>query len=208
MDWPGVKPGHFMNRFYLDFSYISVILLTLFGRKSMIDEINPVLYVMVRTDMPSMNNGKAQAHSGHAVSAFTYEAVIKPMKIGSLPHPIVERWIGMTSQGFGTQINLKMSYQDIVNVIDAVNRENGTALINPNLSYMLAELITDPEYPYLVPNKEIFDLIDSKHHTKEAIPLADGQYLCFRSEITSAYVFGDKSTEFVKNLLGGFPLHP
>ena len=30
----------------------------------------PVLYVFVRNDLDSMNPGKAEAHSGHAASAF------------------------------------------------------------------------------------------------------------------------------------------
>ena len=76
----------------------------------------PVLYVFVNTDLPSMNPGKAQAHSGHAANAFIHQHVIKPMRNGvtEVWSPVAE-WMAATPFGFGTQINLKGTWRDVIN---------------------------------------------------------------------------------------------
>ena len=137
---------------------------------------NPCLYVIVRTDMPSMNNGKAQAHSGHAVSAFEEAAIIQPLENGQKPNELVQLWRKMTKQGFGTQINLKVPWNDVKRIVSIIYND---ILVHGDLSSspLMAELVTDPTYPYLVPNKEILDLIDPKLHTMDPYCLADGQYL-------------------------------
>lgn len=155
----------------------------------------PILYVFVRTDMSSMTPGKAQAHSGHAANAFVHQHVIKPMrKDKKLLEPVTE-WMSATPFGFGTQINLKAPWDEVVDLVARVAESD----------VGFAEIIIDPTYPYLV-DSELLPLIDAAHHTVAPIDLGTGKFACHRSEATAAYVFGYK--EDLKQFVGEYPLHP
>lgn len=152
----------------------------------------PVLYVFVRTELPSMTPGKAQAHSAHAANAFIYQHYIKannkPIK------PVVLEWVAQTPYGFGTQINLKAPWYEVERMVES--------LIGSDIA---AECVVDPTYPYIV-DSEIVKLIDPKLHSEIPFDLEDGRYLCHRSEATAAYVFGYK--EDLVPYVGKYPLHP
>ena len=97
-------------------------------------DLIPVLYVFVRNDLDSMNPGKAEAHSGHAASAFakwwyTGKHNSEYTELGRL-------WHDTTKQGFGTQINLDANYEQMKYVIDLAKRVG-----------FVAEMVHDPEYP-------------------------------------------------------------
>jgi len=154
----------------------------------------PVLYVFVRTDLPSMNPGKAQAHSGHAANAFINENAIKHLRAGNGIRPIVAEWMMATPFGFGTQINLKGDWVDVVETVAAWCEQGGKG-----------ELIADPIYPYIV-DSEIATFIDSKVHTADPVDLGDGRVLCHRHELTAAYLFGYK--EDLEPFVSKYPLHP
>ena len=164
-------------------------------------ETLPVLYVFVNTDLPSMTPGKAQAHSGHAANAFIHQAVIKPMRSGvtELWGPVSE-WMGQTPFGFGTQINLKAPWSEVVDLVEELDDEFLSAK-----KRVMAEIIIDPTYPYIV-DKEVVGLINPDLHTVPPIQLEDGRYVCHRKEMTAAYVFGDKRD--LEPFLGKYPLHP
>ena len=152
----------------------------------------PILYVFVRTDMNSMTPGKAQAHSGHAANAFIYKNHIKTGK--PIEKAILE-WVSATPFGFGTQINLKAPWEDVVRVVDSVNQDKAGA----------AEVIIDPTYPYLV-NDELLRLIDPAIHTIPPVDIGNGMFACHRKEETAAYVFGRKGD--LSQYVGQYPLHP
>ena len=168
-------------------------------------DANPVLYVIVRTDMPSMENGKAQAHSGHAVSAFERDCIIEPLRFGNDGYesvdPLVRQWYEMTKQGFGTQINLKVPWEDVIDIVQNITTESQS-------SFVRAKLVIDPEYPFIIPNKEILDLIDKSFHATEPRLFMSGAYGCTRKEYTAAYIFCDKNNNNVVDLLKAYPLHP
>lgn len=153
----------------------------------------PVLYVFVNTDLASMNPGKAQAHSGHAANAFIHQHVVKPLRAGNEVMPSVNEWMAATPFGFGTQINLKGNWDDVINTV-AAWAEVGRA-----------ELVIDPTYPYIV-DEEILKLIDPRNHSMDPIPLENGKVLCHRNEVTAAYLFGYK--EELEPFVGKYPLHP
>ena len=159
----------------------------------MADDI-PILYVFVRTDMPSMTPGKAQAHSGHAANAFVHKHVIKRMQKDQQLGDAVVNWMKSTDQGFGTQINLKGAWDEVIE-----------AHLSAKINGHITEKVLDPTYPYLV-DSEIVGLIDPKHHSVDPIPLADGRVACHRAEYTAIYFFGMK--EDLKPYVGKFPLHP
>ena len=156
----------------------------------------PALYVFVRSDMQSLgsSSGKMAAHSGHAANAFVHDNVVR-LLMASIPlAPEVETWMKSTSQGFGTQINLKGDWTDIVDTVASAK-----------LAGFSAELVVDPTYPYFV-DSEIVDLLDPTIHTQSPIKLENGKFLCFRREATAAYIFGYKST--LESIVGSFGLHP
>jgi hypothetical protein len=159
----------------------------------------PVLYVFVRSDMHSLgsSSGKMAAHSGHAANAFIYDNVVRRLanKVDIIDIPvIVSQWMYSTSQGFGTQINLKAPWAEVLTTLDKARANN-----------FVADLVIDPTYPYVV-NSEIVTLIDNKLHTQPPVDLENGSFLCFRSEVTAAYIFGLKS--HLEPLVGCFELHP
>lgn len=156
----------------------------------------PVLYVFVRTDLPSMTPGKAQAHSGHAANAFVNEHYIKQLNRGNKISDAVLEWMESTPYGFGTQINLKAPWDEVVGIV-----EHGT---HDGVCFA-AQTIVDPTYPYVV-DEEIMPLIDKDRHTVAPINLGNGKFACHRREATAAYVFGYKDE--LEPYVGKYPLHP
>lgn len=152
------------------------------------------LYVIVRTTLHSMNPGKAQAHSGHAVCQF-YKHVIMDKK-----HPMHKAGVAWADQadGFGTQINLQgLSDQDIL--------EAYTRTVEGSIDTDIISGVTfDPTYPYFV-DAEIYPFINADTHTLPAVRMS-GQYMCFRNDWTAAWFFGTK--EDLQPILTKFKLHP
>jgi len=155
----------------------------------------PCLYVLVNTDLASMNPGKAQAHSGHAANAFVEKAIVGPLVAGKTPDPLAMAWRTATPQGFGTQINLKAPATDLA----------GLVIVATKLGF-IAELVVDPTYPYEV-TREMFDLIPEDHHTEKPI-FKGATVICFRRQMTAVYVFGDKNDIMLNLITSRYPLHP
>jgi peptidyl-tRNA hydrolase len=139
-----------------------------------------ILYILVRTDLPSQGMGKACAQTSHAANVFTEFEVIRPMEGGRKGNPDVTIWREQTDQGFGTVLTLAVNdLSTIEKVVDAAQRLN-----------FPARVVTDPTYPYFV-SKEVAPLIDEKHHTLPP-SASGGNVICFRQEKTCGYVFGEK----------------
>lgn len=155
----------------------------------------PILYVFVRTDMNSMTPGKAQAHSGHAANAFVFKHYIVPSRGNRKVDDRVLAWMAATPFGFGTQINLKGEWEDVVRTVAQIEEDKKG----------YCEIITDPTYPYIV-DSEILGLIDPKLHSVAPKDIGNGRWACHRSENTAVYVFGYK--EDLEPYLGHYPLHP
>jgi len=154
----------------------------------------PVLYVFVNTDLPSMVPGKSQAHSGHAANAFIFQHAIRHLRMSRLVTTPVNEWMSSTPQGFGTQINLKGNWEEVVATVASYAESGG-----------IAELVIDPTYPYIV-DSEIVGLINFDNHTMSPKDLGDGRWLCYRKEVTAAYLFGYKDE--LEPYVGKYPLHP
>ena len=151
------------------------------------------LYVFVRTELPSMTPGKAQAHSGHAASLFARDCQ-DPGGLWTADHTrrLYAEWEG--DRGFGTQINLQATWDEIEELI---TDDNGA---------MLANIVIDPTYPYMV-DLEMLDLIDPMLHTIPPI-IKENHAICFRKESTAAYIFCEENNTPLKDLLSKYPLHP
>lgn len=141
---------------------------------------NLYLYLLCRTDMPSMGHGKTVAQAAHAANQFAEEHIIKPLLNEVLPNDTVMDW-RTQADGFGTTITLDVSSRtDMEAVVEAANELR-----------FRAGIVIDPTYPYVV-DREMFALIPKDVHTDDPVFLGDGTVLCFRNEATTAYVFGDK----------------
>lgn len=93
----------------------------------------PVLYILVRDDMDSMNAGKGMAQASHASNAF-----VKAMQsVGTRKmDPLFIQWENSTTQGFGTVLTLAVNETEMRTAVD-VGKALGFA----------AEVIHDPTYP-------------------------------------------------------------
>ena len=140
----------------------------------------------MRTDLPSMNAGKAMAQASHASNQFMHSH-------GKSPEAM--EWANETDAGFGTVLVLAATFNDILNVQSFVINNDS----------VVADTILDPTYPYIV-DSEIVPLIDDDNHTEEPKELESGDYVCFREEITCSYVFGEEDD--VKPLVEHLKLHP
>jgi hypothetical protein len=105
-----------------------------------------ILYVIVRNDLASMNPGKAEAHSGHAASAFLYDAFVKHKKSSSL-YKMAKSWAG--KRGFGTQINLDGSIDDIETTVTYLESNDFITIpSSSNNAIVFYDYIIDKTYPY------------------------------------------------------------
>lgn len=157
-----------------------------------------LLYLLMRNDLDSMNPGKAVAHGAHAANKFTYDMAdrlrISMDRVSTVERDVLEHnynWWVRSADGFGTTITLSGSLMEIQTAVTMAQ-----AMGHP------AALSVDPTYPYLL-HREYADLI--KHpEDHPPVPTGNGMMLCFREEITAAYVFGFK--DVLRPILRDFPL--
>lgn len=128
--------------------------------------MDPVLYILMRTDMDSLNPGKAMAQAAHAQALFSlaidlsYNVDMEPPN-SILVVKLYNRWRNQTPQGFGTTIVLAVSDGEYMKcVIDQVRQFDNVC----------TGIVTDPTYP-----------------------VRDGKVIHHISVDTCAYVFGDRS---------------
>lgn len=105
----------------------------------------PVLYILMRNDLESLNTGKAIAQGSHASNAFIdkFHATMQEYSVDSSKKDIAEklnsdirRWETSTNQGFGTVLVLEGSMADIRETVEKVK----------DFGY-LCGIIHDPTYP-------------------------------------------------------------
>jgi hypothetical protein len=158
---------------------------------------NLIGYCLVRTDLPSLGAGKAIAHAMHAGNQMTWREVVMPLSKGEEPNADIMAWHN-SAGGFGTTIALgdknQLDITTITAVVDAAKKLG-----------FVADLVVDPTYPYLV-DKEIVQFMDASVHTMPPVYGPPGKMVCFRKEVTTAYVFGDKAELAI--LLARFGLYP
>lgn len=160
------------------------------------ENANPYAYLMVRTDLPSLGRGKAYAHSMHAGNHMTWKLAVEPLEAARKPSPLVRFWHSQGG-GFGTTAAVGTREQIDLSTLRAVT-EAARKLGHD------AGLVLDTSYPYEV-NAEIYPLISKEVHTRAADRIVTG-WRCYREEITTGWVFGEK--EDLKVLLARFGLVP
>lgn len=154
----------------------------------------PVLYILMRTDLPSMNPGKAMAQASHASNAFVWKMNGPQKDLPSKAKSLFNNWEAQTPQGFGTVL--------VLGVTEAQMRT--TVEVTEMLGFV-ADVVNDPTYPYHT-TTELAKLVPEDRHTLD--PVFDGdRAVLFRSEDTCAYVFGDTDDPILKAVVGNFELH-
>lgn len=108
-------------------------------------ESNPYLYILMRTDLASMNPGKAVAQGSHAANAFIHEASIMPEN--SNLSSLIREWSRQTHQGFGTCITLGVNAEQMYEVTVAAQAEGFHANIVHDPTYPLR----DGDFVHLIP---------------------------------------------------------
>lgn len=93
-------------------------------------ETFPVLYILMRADMASMNSGKGMAQSSHAANAFGLAMTSEP------DNPLYRKWSSQTRQGFGTVLTLATNEAEMREVVKAANKLG-----------FIADIVHDDTYP-------------------------------------------------------------
>ena len=156
--------------------------------------MNPILYIIVRNDLPSMNPGKAMAQASHASYLFARESSGRPEIANSCG-------IWRTSGGgFGTTIVLAANLSELETSVS-----KALGLQKQKYAVMTGNVF-DPTYPYSVP-QEVAKLIPSSLDTApRGYVVGRDEVKLYRLELTCGYIFGDPDLvgDFVTNL----SLHP
>lgn len=150
------------------------------------------VYVLVRTDLPSMNPGKMAAQVHHA-------GVQMMAKHGHrwLVQEYVKEGLAQGAVYFNTTIVLSAC-------INSIN----SALHKAAPTDLVFDFVRDPSYPFIVESEEIANLIPQSNTTKIIKTLDDGRVLMVRPEVTVAWFLGDRNNDNFRNLISGLRLHP
>jgi len=153
-----------------------------------------VVYVLLRTDLPSMNPGKAAAQVHHA-------GVQMMAKHGKrkLVQDYVADGVEQGAVYFNTTLVLGATLTDII--------QRGQAAGAAGDDVVVFNTVTDPSYPFFVENSEVADLIpESVARAIKQMP--DGRILMVREEVTCAWFVGDRNDVRFRCLFDGLDLHP
>ena len=152
------------------------------------------VYVLVRTDLPSMNAGKAMAQVHHA-------GVQMMGKHGKrqLVQDYVKDGIAQGAVYFNTTLVLGATLTDII--------QRGQAAGAAGDDVVVFNTVTDPSYPFFVENAEVADLIPETV-AKAIKKMPDGRILMVREEVTCAWFVGDRNDVRFRMLFDGLDLHP
>ena len=153
------------------------------------------VYVLLRTDLPSMNPGKAAAQVHHA-------GVQMMAKHGKrkLVQDYVDAGIEQGAVYFNTTLVLGATITDII--------QRGQAACVAGEDVVVFNTVTDPSYPFFVENMEIASLIPQDDKTKIIKTMDDGRVLMVREEVTCAWFCGDRNDVRFRCLFEGLNLHP
>lgn len=139
----------------------------------------PFLYILMRTDMASMNPGKAVAQGAHAANQFVHEIQQTTTDTGTgqpdslSNYMLYNQWRSeCEGHGFGTTITLGVNEREMRQAVDFAKRLG-----------FAAGVVNDPTYP-----------------------LRDGEVTHLISVDTCGYIFGDKNE--LQYLLARFSLMP
>lgn len=104
-------------------------------------ESYPILYILMRSDMDSLNPGKACAQAAHAANQFVFELHQAGTRVPAdqvIKEDMYSRWAESTGKGFGTTITLDVDGETLPKIVQFAR-----------LAGFLAGVTHDPSYPLL-----------------------------------------------------------
>jgi Peptidyl-tRNA hydrolase PTH2 len=152
-------------------------------------------YILLRTDLPSMNPGKAAAQVHHA-------GIQMMAKHGTcqLVQEYVTYGIAQGADYFNTTLVLGATLTDIV------QRRQVAGAAGKDVA--VYDTVTDPSYPFFVENMEVASLIPQDAAIKIVKVMENGKVLMVRPELTCAWFVGDRNDIRFRCIFDGLNLHP
>ncbi len=162
------------------------------------NETFPVLYILGRTDLGSLNTGKFGAQTSHASNAFVkhFHDLTDGNEDNFTMRELFDKWENTSSQGFGTVLTLAVNEMQMRFAVGAAERYG-----------LLSGIVHDDTYPILV-DRDLTNWWHSKFDPEIMHGLAVGDGYVTVTMDTCAYVFADKNDPYTSMLLGGYKLHP
>lgn len=148
------------------------------------------VYVLSRTDMPSLNAGKAMSQSHHA----GVQMIAKFAK-SKLVRDYVSTGTAEGADHFNTTVVLGANLAQINLICKLASKLD-------NIEY---GTVIDPSYPFYVDNDELANLMQGVQYIGL---LNNGKILLTRKELTCAWFLGDRNREDFKSLFAELSLHP
>jgi peptidyl-tRNA hydrolase len=152
-----------------------------------------VCYVLVRSDLPSLNPGKAMSQTHHAGVQ---------MMAQRESHKIVDQYVQSGCYQGADHFNTTIVLAATKNQISAKHVEAVQAGIKAK------GMVTDPSYPFTVENCEIANLVENGHDIKIVNDLRDGRVLMVRPELTCAWFVIDRDNHDHKMIFEDLKLYP
>lgn len=165
-------------------------------------EVFPVKYVLMRTDLPTMNPGKGMAQADHNGAAFVYDMLTQKFpntEANERNHALYEMWRNSTSQNFGTVLTLGVNEAQMRASVEVAQK-----------LFLVSGIIHDPSYPILVA-PELAKALETDLNPDTKIQIGDGYHYVTIPLDTCAYIFGDKNDPALQAVVGNFgrySLHP
>jgi peptidyl-tRNA hydrolase len=149
------------------------------------------VYVMVRNDLPSLTPGKAAAQVHHA----GVQMIVK-----HATHKLVRQYIEDGVAQGADQFNTTLT-------VSANLRQIETAIGRAKSIDVLCDILIDPTYPFFV-DSEVANLLEANPLVKRVGSVSSsGQELFFRSELTCAWMLGDRNDPLFKSIFENMPLY-
>jgi hypothetical protein len=152
------------------------------------------VYVLARTDLPSMNPGKLAAQVHHAG--------VQMMSLFA-DHPLVQQYVAEgVAQGayyFNTTIVLGATMDQLHGLRCTYGWEYHLTVKGS---------VVDPSYPFFVENQEVADLVAANGKAAVIKTMDDGRVLMTRQETTCIWCLVDRNRPEVADILGHLKLYP
>jgi hypothetical protein len=145
------------------------------------------LYILMRSDLPSLNAGKAMAQAAHAANSLTAEWGADDA---------VKEYSNRKHQ-FGTCIVLGVDKSTLVSRLKKAQSLDWAIPWGP---------VWDETYPFNT-NTEIAALIPKSRLTAPSILKEENRVVLFRRELTCGYMLIEDGSSIQKNLVSDLPLY-
>ena len=140
-----------------------------------------ILYIIMRTDLPSLNPGKAMAQASHASSML----VSNKDNYDKNMRKLIDNWIN-EGNGFGTTVVMETPHP--LDITQAISRAMLSGI------KMISDSVVDDTYPFLM-QKELWRLLHPSVQSSLGITILDkemdrfGMLKATRKETTCWWIF-------------------